>query len=150
MQKMMKMKKIFSVVLFLFALVPLFAQGISEYDQRILVKYPQDQIQQMMINSPGEIEAMNYELQFGYEIVTMPAEKSQAFETLHYRNLKNKQQGSVVESVDSENFNLYLYDYNRELDKNTYYKIMNTDFVLVVFSNKKLVKSFNKSRGYEK
>jgi len=126
------------------------AQNTVVPNEALSVRYSPEQIQEWVDNYPQKIEMLNFELQNGFEIIEMNDAKIQNLQPLYFMNYQTKSQGEMVETIDSGNFNLFLYQYDRKQNHDTYYRIGNTNQVLKIISSKKLVKRFNESRNYEK
>ncbi|MGC9330542.1 MAG: hypothetical protein ACP5DZ_01535 [Bacteroidales bacterium] len=144
------MKIFISTLLSLCLLSGLMAQNLRQVDTRLLTRFSEAQIQQWEQNNPNRIDLFEFELDRGYDIQLMPEEKIQEIPFLYYLDYETKSQGEKVQSVNEDDFNLYLYDYTRKLDRNNLYRIAGTNQVLVIYSNKKFVNMFNESRNYEK
>ncbi|MGM0649729.1 MAG: hypothetical protein ACQES1_04380 [Bacteroidota bacterium] len=126
------------------------AQDIHETDSRLAVRFSESQIEQWKQNNPNRIDLFEFELEHGYDIRTMPPEKLEDVPDLYYIDYETKSKGEKVQSVDEQDFNLYLYNYERDMDHNNHYRIAGTNKVLVIYANKKFVEMFNESRSDEK
>ncbi len=143
--------RIFAIMFFgLFFLSGVMAQDIPEADSRLSVRFSESQIQQWEENDPDRLALFKFELNHGYDIRVMPLEKLEDMPDLYFLDYETKSKGEKVQSVDEQNFNLYLYDYKRDMNYDNHYRIAGSDKVLVIYSNKKFVNMFNESHGYEK
>jgi hypothetical protein len=127
----------------------LMAQDVVEPDSRIFSRYNVEEIQNLSQNHPEKILAANIELQDGFEFVEMPDEKLEGLPQLYYYDYMNKIIGGLVENVDVSTFNLYEYKYERLYDTRLYYRIGNTNNVLVIISHKEFANKINESRNHE-
>lgn len=125
------------------------AQDVVEPDSRIFSRYNVEEIQNWLQNNPEEILAANIELQESFEIVEMPDEKLIGMPQLYYFDYLTKTIGGVVENVNMLTFNLYEYKYERLYDARLYYRIGQTNNVLVIISHKEFAKKINESRNHE-
>ncbi|MDA3819934.1 MAG: hypothetical protein PF590_05690 [Candidatus Delongbacteria bacterium] len=144
------MKIFISVFFSLCVLSGLMAQDIRQVDSRLLTRFSETQIQQWEQNDPNRLDLYEFEVDNGYDIRSMPLEKLENVPELYYLDYESKSKGEKVQSVDEQNFNLYLYNYKRDMEHNNHYRIAGTNKVLVIYSNKKFVDMFNESRNYEK
>ncbi len=143
------MKKLISIVLGLLISGILVAQNPVQPDPRLSTRYSSDRIQNWMENAPSILELKNFELNYGYEFTQMPDDKVLDLPQLRTFDYQNKTAGAIVNDIEQEGFNLYMYQYDRAVDKANYYRIGNTNTVLIIPSSKKLAEMFNESRNYE-
>lgn len=116
------------------------AQNISDFDQRLLVKYSQEQLTQM---SESDIEYKVWKLNNSFEILTFDQHKTEGLPKLQYYNSSSKTVGEYVQNINPENVNIYKYFYERNYDRPQVYKIGNTGDVIYFYSQKKLAEKFN-------
>ena len=126
------MKRIVSFLVFsmIFSLIT-FAQTNEKADERLLVKYSQEELNQMEKESPEMVEYLNYCLDHSFTIMEYPEEKSPELQVV------------VIEDLD----NINIFELNIEIDetKFVYYKIAGTDKMLVVKSKKFILENINKN-----
>lgn len=146
----MIMRNLFFCLAFLIAGSATFAQNTVVPNEGLSVRYSSERIQEWVDNYPQKIEMLNFELQNGFEIIDMPDGKIQNLQSLYFMNYQTKSQGEMLETIDGGNFNLFLYQYDRQQKADTYYRIGNTNQVLKIISSQELVERFNESRNYEK
>ncbi len=140
------MKKIALIgTLLVFTFVFVKAQETTVSDARLLSKYSESEIFNMQENYPQSLKVKGFELNHGYRIEEHHIDKVQNLPSLYYFNYFTKTKEDLVLSVDEANFNLYDYYYERHYSRNTYYRIGETNKVLVIISHKQLIKEFNAS-----
>ncbi len=113
-------------------------------DSRLHSVYSEDYINELVENYPQKLEYKNWYLDNSYSIMYLDEEKSSTFPYLKHFDPINKTEGSNVDEIDESNFNIYLYQIERKYSKDLYYRIGDTGKVLIVYSNKKITKEFNK------
>lgn len=143
------MKRISLIVGLCFIVGSLFAQDIVEPDSRMLARYSESRVSELIQENPARIDWMNFELENGYEIIPMDEAKVQDLPFLYTLNLDEKTNGVMVQEISEQSFNLYLYNFKRDQDKDSYYRIGYTGQVLKIQSKRKLVKQYNESKHYE-
>ncbi|PLX08624.1 MAG: hypothetical protein C0596_07155 [Marinilabiliales bacterium] len=137
------MKKI-AVIISLISLVSTISLAQEVYvDSRLDVAFSEDYLNDLLENSPHQLKYMNWYLDNSYSIVDAGLDKCEQMPYLKHLDPVNKIIGSNVESVDEGNFNIYMYQIEREFDKNVYYRIGDTGKALVIYSHKKLANNFN-------
>ena len=142
-------RKLFISIFALFLFTGLYAQDITEPDNRLYDVYAEEQIQDWMQNKPHIIELKNTELNYGYEFKTMPEDKAAQFPELIKIDPKTKTETGTVDKVNESDFNLFLYKYKRNYNSDNFYRIGNTQKVLVIISHKKLADITNKNRNHD-
>ncbi len=143
------MKRISLIVGLCFAVGSLFAQDIVEPDSRMFARYSESRVSELIQENPARIDWMNFELENGYEIIQMDEAKVQDLPFLYTLNLEEKADGVMVQEISEQSFNLYLYNFKRDQDKDNYYRIGYTGQVLKIQSKRTLVKQYNESKHYE-
>lgn len=118
------------------------SQSTTTVDPRIYDRYSESQVELWLENNPQKITALNIELEFGWKIKEFPTEELQNFDFLYYRN-DDKSLGEAVTEIDPNNVSLFEYSYDRKLTEEVYYRIGNTNYVLVILSNESLLKYLN-------
>jgi hypothetical protein len=142
--------RIFIIWIFNFFLLSgILAQDMPGADPRLNVRFSQSQIQQWEQNNSSRLALFEFELDHGYDIQTFPEEKIQDIPYLCFLDYETKTKGEKVQSVNENDFNLFLYDYERNRDRDKLYRIAGTNQVLMIYSNRKFVNMFNESRGYD-
>jgi len=137
------------IILLFLAISTVFATNLMSQqniyaDSRLSEVYDHDYINDLMHNNPQELEYLNWYLDNSYEIVFAGLEKCEQMPYLKHMNPENKSTGENVMSFDEENFNIFLYSFERQYDKKSYYRIGNTGYTLVLESHLKLAENFNK------
>jgi hypothetical protein len=124
--------KTFLLVLFLCGSIGLSAQ--TDFDQRLLAKFSEEQIADLQEDHSSVIEYWEYYLDNSFEIVTIPGQKStQGFET--------------VEIDDPNNFNVLNSGLNMARYASKTYRIAGTNKLLVLMGNDAFSKKFNAYRS---
>lgn len=121
----------------------LYAQSV-EPDPRLFDRYSESYLFSRNEDSPQFVPLKNYEVEFGYELVLLDADKVSAYAPLKFYNYLTSELGEEVSSVDTENFNLYKYWYERKYSKRSFYRIGDTNWALMIYSGKEFVENFNK------
>ncbi len=130
-------------MLLVFTFVFAKAQETTIPDVRLLSRYTESEIFNMQENYPQSLKIECFELNHGYQIQELDFEKMKGMPSLYYFNYFTKTKEDLVLSVDEANFNLYDYYYERHYSQNTYYRIGETNKVLVIISHKQLIRNFN-------
>jgi len=137
------------IVILLLAISTVFAthsmsQQIINVDSRLSVVYDQDYINDLLQNNPQELEYLNWYLDNSYVIVFAGQDKCAQMPYLKYINPEDKSIGENVMSIDEENFNIFLYSFERQYDKKSHYRIGDTGYAVIFESHLKLAENFNK------
>ncbi len=143
------MKRIFIMLLTMGLLSNLYAQNTVVPDERLSSRFSEERIQSWISNSPALIELKNFEVENGYRIESLPEDKIADLPALRVLDTSTKQAGEVVTDINEQDFNLYMYYFDRKVDGDQYYRIGNTNKVLIIPSTDKFVEMFNESRDYE-
>ena len=143
------MKRVSLIIGLYFAVGSLFAQDIVEPDSRMLARYSESRVSELIQENPARIDWMNFELENGYEIIQMDEAKVQDLPFLFTLNLDDKADGVMVQEISEQSFNLYLYNFKRDQNNDNYYRIGYTGQVLKIQSKRTLVKQYNESKHYE-
>ena len=146
---LMAMRNIFTVLIFSVLFINMYAQDVVEPDDRLYARYSNEQIEYLLLNSPQLIEFRNFELDNSWEILEVEKDKSENYPPLQYFNPKTGEKLNEVEDVVDSDFNLYQYYFQRKHSHRSFYKIGDTNKVLIIYSGKELINLFNKD-VYEK
>lgn len=147
--KLFIMKKIILFISFIFV-ITVFVNAQSKYiDSRLYVAYSEEFLNEISINNPNELKFLNWSLDNSFTIIEMGVEKCENLPYLRYMDVETKTIGGDVESIDVENFNIYLYSFERKHDKASTYRIGSEGYAIVFLSEKKVVENYNKYQ-YEK
>jgi hypothetical protein len=120
-----------------------FAQNASA-DNRLLVKYSQDYLDELVESNPQLIDYMAFELDHGFQIIEIADDKAEGMPYLRFFN--GKETGDIVEDFPDGAFNLALYSYERAYDAKTTYRLLSGK-AIVFDSAKRVTKLFNDSRN---
>lgn len=122
-------------------IIPLFlllsahmVQAQSNYDKRLLEKYPESQILELQSSNPEIISYWTYFLDNGYVIADIPAGKENDFT-------------EVVSIKNLDHFNILSLPVGTPGEHPSYYRIQNSQKILVLLSNDDFVKKFKASQG---
>jgi hypothetical protein len=145
----MQFIKFFCTAIFLSMGIVLFAQNEVSPDSRLLAKYQEQDLQNMLANSPEKIDFLNFTLDNSYVVIDVESEKAQSLPVLHYFNKMDKAIGAAVVSINEGSLNIYDYYFDRKLDKAVTYRIGDTGKAIVFYSNKELTHAYNQYRNEE-
>jgi len=147
----MQVLKLFctAILLFGFGGLALFAQDELSPDSRLLAKYQEQDLQNMLANSPEKIDFLNFSIDNSAVIIDIESEKAQTLPVLHYFNKIDKTLGTAVVSINEGSLNIYNYYFDRKLDKAVTYRIGDTGKAIVFYSKKKLTHAYNQYRNEE-
>ncbi len=137
------MKKIVLTFSLIFMTVVILCAQSTHVDSRLDAVYSEDYINNLIENNPQQLKYLNWYLDNSYTIVTVGLEKSEYMPYLKHLDPLNKIVGENVESIDQEDFNIFMYQFDRGYDKKAYYRIGNTGTAIVLESKLKLAKNFN-------
>lgn len=112
-------------------------------DSRLSVVYDQNYLNNLRQNNPKDLEYLNWYLDNSYSIVYAGLEKCAQMPYLKHLNLETKSIEDNVISIDPEDFNIFLYSFERQYDKKSHYRIGDTGYAIVFESHKKLAENFN-------
>jgi hypothetical protein len=117
------MKLLLNSLLTLFLLSASWAHSQEKIDKRLLIRYSESELTQMLENNPEEYKILTYALDNGM-----------------YIGNYSKEKGSALTEIDRPSKNQTYIDLNFEIsDQNQYYKIKGEDKVLVVKSKNVLM-----------
>ena len=105
----------------------------DKFDQRLLEKFSQNELEEMKSNSPDRFKTIEYCLDHGYYFVDIPQSK----------DINERISGEVIIN-DLNNFNLLLLDITFLENDYQYFKIKNIDKLLVVKSGTHIYEELNK------
>lgn len=136
------MKKL--VILFvLFVLTTTALLSQTQYvDIRLSSVYSEEYLNNLQIDNPQKIEYLNWLLDNSYSIVDVDTEKLEHMSYLKHFDPVNKILGDNVETLNQENINILMYSFQREYDRQSYYRIGNSGQVIVFESYTQLTKNF--------
>ncbi len=121
---------------FLITLCLLFSNFLSaqsnNFDQRLLEKFTQDELENMKINNQIEFNTINYSMDHGYYFVDIPKTK----------DYNERLSGEVVIN-DLNNFNFLLLNIDFLEADYQYFKVRNMDKLLVVKSSDHINEELN-------
>lgn len=122
-------------ILFLISTMAVFGQTRPELDPRLYEVYDSTYLSRLQNELPTLIYRLNFYLDHAFYITDYPAEKGSPADL------------PSVEIEDTSKVNILLLEKEqiliRDFDKQSYYRINQTDQVLVFHSGKKFVEMFN-------
>lgn len=127
----------------------LFCQNENHIDSRLKQVFSEEYLNNLSANYPDELEYLNWCLDNSYDITEVDNDKYISLPYLKYFNPISKTVGENVEYIDLENFNVFLYSFERSLEYGDTYRIGNTNKIIHFHSYKHLTKTFNALKGYE-
>lgn len=134
------MRFLFTISLFLCSGI-LLAQNAAplstDIDDRLLVKYDHDYLQQLQENHPVLLQRLNYYLDHAWYIMDYPKEK--ATTDLPSITIENIEEINILQLEKEQQL-------QRDPQKQMVYKIAKTDQVLVYHSAKKFNQNFDQRR----
>ncbi|MDL2262114.1 hypothetical protein LJC11_01270 [Bacteroidales bacterium OttesenSCG-928-I21] len=143
------MKTIISISILLLTCTFSFSQN-KELDNRLTQAFGETYLQELANNTPDEIEYLNWYLDNSYTIdENIPLEKCEGLPYLKYFDPKTKTEGGMVEGIDIDNFNIFLYLTESHYDRPSLYRIGDSGKILLLFSTKELTKKRNEHFGYK-
>lgn len=138
------MSKILISILLLFNGI-LYAQTKVTPDKRLYSKYTEDYIDKLIVNNPNFLKYLNFSLDNSYKIIRDLNDLKTKDIPLIKKFDKNSKTTSDVESIDLNTFNLMEYDFIRKHDSRNYYKLANSGAIIVLYSEKELIKNFKRT-----
>ncbi|MDL2262514.1 hypothetical protein LJC11_03310 [Bacteroidales bacterium OttesenSCG-928-I21] len=116
----------------------------SHIDARLYDVFSEEYLTNMQNSEVDEIEYWNWYLDNSYTIYeNIPLEKCEGLPYLKYFDPKTKTEGGIVEDVDPENFNIFLYSVEPRYNVDSKYRIGNSNKVLSFESVKRLTEMYN-------
>ena len=136
------MKKIVTLfVLFVLTTTALLSQ--TQYvDIRLSAVYSEEYLDNLQIDNPQKIDYLNWLLDNSYTIVDAGLDKCEQMPYLVHFDPVNKILGDNVETVNPEDFNIFMYSFERKYDKIVYYRIGDTGQAIVFESYTQLTANF--------
>ncbi len=126
--------------LFIILSVSFLSYSQNSFNNKLLVKYNIEYLQSL---SETQIKQLEYELTNSYFIIDN-FEKSESFPELLKINTQTKEIiNEPLTSVDLTNFNVLEYNYQKQYNNRTYYKIGNTGKTIVFYSVKEFSENYN-------
>lgn len=112
-------------------------------DSRLDAAYSEDYINDLIENNPEQIRYLNWYLDNSYTIVYAGLDKCEQMPYLKHFDPVNKILGDNVDDIDEGSFNIFMYQFERDFDKQVHYRIGNTGKAIVFDSHKKIARNFN-------
>ena len=122
------MKSILFLGVFLLS-ISAFSQ--ADYDKRLLAKFSEEKILKLQEEKPQVLNYFTYYLDNGYKLVDPKPGKDYS----QYPELKLKKSGEI---------NLFELDIEHPLNTNGYYRVKNSNKILLLIPRSTLTKSYNK------
>jgi hypothetical protein len=128
------------VIVFCFGLCK--AQTSVTPDPRLLDVYSQEYLDA----NQDRIAYLNWFLDNSYKIMYAGIEKAESLEFLYEINPVTKEKTQAV-SINEEEFNPLLYEYENHYDKSAIYRVGNTGYIVIFDSLKTLTKNYNQYKN---
>lgn len=129
------MKNVFFIAsIFLLSLTFNLKSQTNNYDTRLLSKFSDKELVEMKTNSPETFNYWNFYVANAYQIMDLVAEKAGAHEIK-----------GTLKIVDTKNINVFELNKLPLAKDYQYYKIENTNKLLVIISEEQIKAKFNKS-----
>ncbi|HOY40086.1 MAG TPA: hypothetical protein PLK75_12380 [Bacteroidales bacterium] len=145
------MKKIKLAGIFLILLISgvAVAQSSIEPDPRLKAIYSEDNLQQMKINTPVQLDVLNFNLDHSWFIVEDAIfDKVKDSPYLYYVDPETGfQSENKVTSIDFSSVNIALYWVDQQYDRRVFYRVGDTGIVLGFYSSKEMVTMYNQSKN---
>ena len=137
-------------ILFLFCLVNVLntnAQDLPEIDDRLLFRFTQSQLDDLVSVNPNQIEYLNFYLNNSYyfqEANFIPNQKLQDYQDVfQYLYLPSDYQ--LEEPINKDNFNILMFNVPFFENKSTAYLFGGSNLLLVLRSKKVINEMFNEN-----
>ena len=138
------MNKLLLQLLFSFILMLCIGTNYSQkIDQRIIDVYGNVYVAELSKSNPERIEYLTYYLDHSYEIIkskNQSGEKCQVVSSC-LKKLKNETVNNYI--PDLNNFNVLMYDFPRDRKLKKAYRLDDSNYVFVFYSEEEFVKNFN-------
>ena len=118
------------------------AQTSTTPDPRLLDVYSQEYLDA----NQDRIAYLNWFLDNSYKIMYTGIEKAESLEFLYEINPVTKEKTQAV-SINEEEFNPLLYEYENHYDKSAIYRVGNTGYIVIFDSLKTLTKNYNQYKN---
>ena len=139
------MNKLFALPFVLFSFI-LQAQTNLNPDSRLYSKYTQDYLETLRIKNPNLLEYLNFSVDNSFKIF-YEKDELKVKDIPYIKKFDNKtKSASEAKNIDLDTFNLMEYDFVRNRDTRTYYKLADSGAILVLFSEQELLKKFKTSK----
>jgi hypothetical protein len=132
---------------FLIVALSCVAQSVTP-DERLLVRYDNEYLQNLSQNSPETLELLNYSLDHAWYVEKGLEEKYSTIQELYFMDTEIGEKSKLsVKSVNFENINIFNYYFEQGLNNRTYYKIENSGIVIGFYSLSEMAEMYNKEKG---
>ena len=140
------MKKI--ILLFcLFKALNTTAQDIVEIDDRLLFRFTQSQLDNIVSVNPNQIKYLNFYLNNSFyfqDAGIIPYQKLQDYQDIfQYISLPSDYQ--IKEPISKDNFNILMFDVQFFENKSTAFLFGDSNLLIVLRSKKEIYEMFNKN-----
>ena len=137
-------------ILFLFCLVNVLnttAQDLPEIDDRLLFRFTQSQLDDLVSVNPNQIEYLNFYLNNSYyfqEANFIPNQKLQDYQDV-FQHLYLPSDYQLEEPINKDNFNIFMFNVPFFENKSTAYLFGGSNLLLVLRSKKVINEMFNEN-----
>ena len=138
-------------ILFLFCLVNVLnttAQDLPEIDDRLLFRFTQSQLDDLVSVNPNQIEYLNFYLNNSYyfqEANFIPNQKLQDYQDV-FQHLYLPSDYQLEEPINKDNFNIFMFNVPFFENKSTAYLFGGSNLLLVLRSKKVINEMFNENQ----
>jgi hypothetical protein len=123
------------------------AQSVT-FDERLLVRYDNEYLQNLSQNSPETLELLNYSLDHAWYVEKGLEEKYSTIQELYFMDTEIGEKSKLtVKSVNFEDINIYNYYFEQGLNNRTFYKIGNSGIVIGFYSLSEMAEMYNEEKG---
>ena len=140
------MKKIALIIAFTAIGMYCLAQTNTNYNEKLLSKYTSEELNELLTTQPSLVEFMEFELNSGFQIIELAYDKLEGIPIIKHVDNNTKTTGAEISEYNYHQFNLYSTNYERMYNKNTYYRFANTNQVIIIYSQKELLKRYKQTQ----
>ena len=123
------------------------AQESFDFDDRLLFRYNQRQLEAMVSVNPEQINYLNFHLNnacYFQDVDVIPEEKLQDYPDI-FQHMAIPTDYQLEAPVTKENFNILMYDVQFFQDRKSTYRMGDSNVIVVLRSKKEINRMFNQS-----
>ena len=123
------------------------AQDLPEIDDRLLFRFTQSQLDDLVSVNPNQIEYLNFYLNNSYyfqEANFIPNQKLQDYQDV-FQHLYLPSDYQLEEPINKDNFNIFMFNVPFFENKSTAYLFGGSNLLLVLRSKKVINEMFNEN-----
>jgi hypothetical protein len=149
-QIIIQMKKLLTFLISFMIIGNLFSQENKinvTPDPRVIEVFGQETVDFYLQNNPKLILYYNYFFDHSYQITEIPQEKIKELKDIQELKLKPQYQMESVDYTENglKNLNIMKFDFNLNFEINTFFRLGNTNKIIVFLSGKDIQNQFNQS-----